>query len=259
MASTIQNVVGADNKHRALAQPLSRAYLPAMGIVRGLLLTSVLLVAPAAVHADGAPTSAYVARLRIQALLESLNAELLSHDSATATLQRWCDERGLAPGQTIVARRVTDQAAQPDAEVLAALQAAPGEQIGYRRVDLTCGPVVLSRAQNWYRPGRLTPQMNARLQTTQTPFGVVVRDLGYTRRTLSATTLYHPLAEGWRRGGPTGAQALGDVAAPDIVLRHRAVLIDGTGVPFSVVVENYTAATLMEPPRSEGRGQSRLR
>ncbi len=51
------------------------------------------------------------------ALLQTLNADLLSHDSATLTLDGWCARRALAPaGSKIVAERLTgqDKPATPD-------------------------------------------------------------------------------------------------------------------------------------------------
>ena len=187
-----------------------------------------------------------LAALRAQALLATLNAELLSHASATATLQAWCDARGLAPGARIVAqRRHEDGDPAPGPEVRAALNAGPDETLVWRGVALACGDHVLSVADNWYRPGRLTAEMNRRLAETDTPFGVVVADLHFTRRTLSATQLYHPLGEAWPAPGARPAGAAG--AVPPIVLVHRAVLSDAAGVPFSLVTENYTAETLAEP------------
>ena len=179
--------------------------------------------------------------LRAQALLATLNAELLSRDSATATLQRWCELRGLAPGQPIVARRQAGPPVEPGPEVLAALGAAPGEAIRHRRVSLTCGAHVLSIADNWYRPSRLTPEMNRALADTETPFGVVVAPLGFRRRTLSVDVLFQPLPEGWEAGGDIPA---GSPAIPDHILRHRAVLTDASGAPFSVVEETYTSAAI---------------
>ena len=110
---------------------------------------------------------------------------------------------------------------------------------------LACGSHVLSEADNWYRPARLTADMNSRLETTDTPFGVVVRDLKFHRRTLDVRWLFHPLEARPRRG------AGGLLAIPHAVLRHRAVLADGEGAPFSLVVETYTGEVLAfeaQPP-----------
>ena len=59
--------------------------------------------------ANAAPPSwpdTFTARLEALALLQTLNADLLSHDSATATLQRWCESHQLAPHPHITASQV---------------------------------------------------------------------------------------------------------------------------------------------------------
>src|SRR6266700_3034018 len=57
-----------------------------------------------------APTwpDTFVARVEAVALLQTLNANLLSHDSATLTLEHWCDVHRLASPARIVAVRVPD-------------------------------------------------------------------------------------------------------------------------------------------------------
>ena len=112
----------------------------------------------------------FVARLEALALLESLNADLLSHDGATLTLERWCADHRLADPARIVAERVHNVDKPASAEVRAALDVKPDEPLGYRRVRLKCGEHVLSEADNWYVPARLSPEMNHTLETTDTPF-----------------------------------------------------------------------------------------
>jgi hypothetical protein len=184
----------------------------------------------------------FVARLQAMARLESLNAELLSHPSATATLQAFCDRHGARPGLKVAARRLpgVDKPAGPD--VRRDLQAGPDTALRYRRVALTCGEVVLSQADNWYRPDRLTPEMNRLLDETETPFGVAAAPLAYRRVTLSAELLFRPLPEGWEEQPPEANAA--PVATPPEVLRHRAVLIGQDGVPISLVVETYSSSLL---------------
>lgn len=169
-------------------------------------------------------------------LVAQLNADLLSHDSATATLQRWCAVRRLADPPTIVARRVLGENKPADAEVRGLLHAAPGEPIRYRRVALACGDHVLSNADNWYRPGALTAQMNAELGATDHPFGAVVKPLEFHRQTLSAAVLY----------------AADDQAPPAAVIRHKALLETPDGTPFSLVVETYAKAVLDAGPEGPG-------
>lgn len=150
--------------------------------------------------------------------VEALSARLLASHSATAVLQEICDRR--APGERVRAERLPPGPEAP-AWVREAL-AASGEAIRHRRVRLMCGPEVLSVADNWFVPGRLTPEMNATLETTDTPFGVAVRSLDYRRRTLSVCYL------------DDGAG----------VLEHKAVLV-ADGVPFSLVLETYAAVAVL--------------
>jgi hypothetical protein len=183
----------------------------------------------AALLALAAPAALADARLAgARSLVVALEADLLSHASATETLQRWCAARHLADPATIVAERVTGANKPADAEVRALLRAAPGEPIRYRRVALACGGHVLSNADNWYRPAALTEAMNRELDATDHPFGLVVKPLGFHRETLDATVLM--------------AQATRDV--PANVIRNRAVLETPDGTPFSLVVETYTRAVL---------------
>jgi hypothetical protein len=69
-------------------------------------------------------------------------------------------------------------------------------------VRLTCGDRVLSEADNWYVPARLTPEMNRVLDTTDTAFGRAVQPLNFRRRTLSAKLLWSLLPPGWEMGAP---------------------------------------------------------
>jgi hypothetical protein len=104
--------------------------------------------------------NSFAGRLEALALLETLNADLLAHDSATLTLERWCADHRLADPARIVAERVSGADKPASAEVRAALDAKPDEPLSYRRVRLKCGGHVLSEADNWYVPSRLTPEMN---------------------------------------------------------------------------------------------------
>jgi len=154
--------------------------------------------------------------------LHAFEARLEANPSATAVLQGWCDAH--APGSRIVARQVQSRFVPLPEAARQALAIKPGESARYRRVQLICAGQVLSNADNWYLPGKLTDAMNATLDTTRTPFGVVAAALHFTRRNL--TTRYLP------RGGQD-------------VLRHSAVLITDRGEPFSFVVETYTKAILV--------------
>ena len=189
----------------------------------------------------------FVARVEALALLQTLNAELLSHDSATLTLEHWCDVHHLASPPRIVAARVPGIDKAPSAEQRRELGVAPTDPVRYRRVKLLCGAVMLSEADNWYVPGRLTPEMNKLLDTTDVPFGRVVQPLHFQRHTLSATLLWRPLPDGWEMSPIAPRDGAGDLFIPPKLLEHRAVLTLPDGTPFSEVVETYTENILGFP------------
>lgn len=190
-----------------------------------------------------------VARIEALALVETLNADLLSHDSATLTLDRWCADHHMATPATVTAERVRGVDKPASAEIRAALQVDAATPVAYRSVRLRCGALVLSEADNWYVPGRLAPAMNQALESSDIAFGRAVQALHFARHTLSAELLWSPLPAGWEMQGlpATGSGAL---AIPHHVLEHRAVLTTPDGRPFSLVVEDYTEAVLAFSPPS---------
>jgi hypothetical protein len=215
-----------------------------LGMALTLLLTTAIVSA-----AEPAPwPDSLVGRLEALALLESLNADLLAHDSATLTIERWCADHQLADPARIVAERVSGADKPASAEVREALNVQPDEPLGYRRVRLKCGDYVLSEADNWYVPARLTPAMNHVLETTDTPFGKAVAALHFRRHTLSADLLWRPLPKGWEMRATPAPKEAGALTIPDRVLEHRAVLSTPDGEPFSEVVETYTCEVLAFPP-----------
>jgi hypothetical protein len=186
-----------------------------------------------------------MSRVEALALLETLNADLLSNNSATLTLEHWCDIHHLASPATIKAARVADVDKSVSSEQRQELHVSPTEPVRYRRVQLKCGTFVLSEADNWYVPSRLTPEMNKLLDTSDTPFGKAVLGLHFQRRTLSAKLLWRPLLEGWEMNASSASAAVDPM--PAILLEHRAVLILPDGTPFSEVVESYTSEVLGFP------------
>ncbi len=194
-----------------------------------------------------------LARIEAQALLETLNADLLSHDSATLTLERWCGAHHLAPEARIRAELVRGQDKALTPAERQAFGFAADETLRYRRVRLSCGGLVLSEADNWYVPRLLTPAMNRLLDETDTPFGRVALPLGFVRHTLAADLLWHPLPDGWDQA-PLPADAAGTLPIPQAILQHRAVLHTRDGVPFCAVVETYQRAMFAFPLPSRSLG-----
>lgn len=205
---------------------------------------STVLGAPG-VRADpaGPWPATYLGRFEALAVVEGLNARLLASRSATATLEGWCAEHGMAAPPRLAAnlQRGADKPASE--ETRRRLNAGPDTLLRYRQVKLACGDHVLSEADNWYVPERLTPEMNRLLETTDMPFGRAVQALGTTRQTIGAELLWQPLPHGWDQAPPPAATC-GDLAIPDHLFRHRAVLFTAERVPFAEVVETYGAAIL---------------
>lgn len=189
-----------------------------------------------------APNAGNLARAQVLALVQTLNADLLSHDSATLTLERWCSAHRLAEPARIVARRMRDAVKPIPPDLRARLAVDAGVPLRYRRVQLVCGEHVLSEADNWYVPSRLTAEMNQRLDSSDEPFGKVVRALGFQRRTLAADLLWSPLPSGWEMDTPSAESA--SLRIPPALLRHEAVLYTAAQQPFSAVVETYTNQVL---------------
>jgi len=212
-------------------------------IALGSLAAFAAVVAPV-VQAREPIADDVASRTQVLALLQTLNADLLSHPSATLTLERWCSDHALAPEAKIVAHRVTgdDKALPDDGRTLLGIGA--DEPVRYRRVQLACGDHVLSEADNWYVPSRLTPEMNHTLDSSDQPFGKVVQGLHFRRQTISADLLWSPLPKGWEMGAPLPPAQRGPLAIPHDVLRHRAVLFDPANAPFSLVVETYTSEVI---------------
>lgn len=188
-------------------------------------------------------------RLAAVAVVETLNAEILAGRSATLVLEKWCLDHGLSGGAEakIVAQAVKGADKPIGAEQRQRLQISADEPVRFRHVRLICGNNVLSEADNWYVPSRLTAEMNRQLDETDAPFGKVVRGLEPYRQTFFAKLLWHPLAEGWETGPlPDGAE--GRLDMPDALFEHKAVLFSKDHLPFSEVDEVYQRHLLDFPP-----------
>jgi chorismate-pyruvate lyase len=150
------------------------------------------------------------------ALLEAL---LARHDSATLALEDWCRGQGIADPR-VVAQVIHGNSAEPQG-LREQLGVHIDEALRLRQVRLTCGKLTLSRASNWYVPSRLTPQMNAALESTTSPFGKIAAPLRFRREMIES-----------RRGtAPDCPQ--------DTKLFQRALLRLPGGQPLALVAECY--------------------
>jgi len=185
-----------------------------MHVARSVVAGAALALTLAMATAAQAPTA--------PALMQALNDELLASRSATQTLEAWCSDHHLAAQPRMVARLVTNTDKPATAEQRQRLHVTSTDVVKFRHVRLQCGSRVLSEADNWYVPGRLSEDMNHLLETTDTPFGTVVRPLEPYRETLAVTMFW-----------------TGRAAPPEALFAHRAVLFTRDHVPFSEVYEVY--------------------
>ncbi len=179
-------------------------------------------------------------RLEALALMETLNATLLASNSATKTLEDWCAAHHMAADAKIHAHLLRDVQKPISAEQRRRLDIGPDEPVIYRRVELTCGDHILSQADNWYVPRRLTPAMDSALAATDIPFGRAVEGLHPHRQTFAVTVLWHPLAEGWEMAPAPADHPDSELTVPPLLFEHHAVLYAADGTPISEVDESYT-------------------
>lgn len=154
---------------------------------------------------------------------QALNAQLLASRSATMTLETWCRDHHLADDPRIVARSIAGAQKPPTPDQRRRLDVGANDEVKYRHVELRCGSRVLSDADNWYVPARLTAEMNRQLDTTDTPFGKAVAPLEPIRETFAVRWLWTDSSQ----------------PMPPAIFEHRAVLYTKDHRPFSEVDEVY--------------------
>ena len=197
------------------------------------------LAGPAAAMPD-----TFLARIETLASIETLNAEILASSSATRALEHWCEVHAMAPDPKVHAELVRGDDRPLDDAGRQRLGLASGETVKYRHVRLTCGGHMLSEADNWYVPSRLTPEMNHVLETTDTPFGKAVASLHFTRQTFAVDGVWSPLPDDWQIRPPAPDHPAAQLAIPRILFTHHAVLHDAANRAFSEVAEHYTRELL---------------
>ncbi len=217
-----------------------------------------LLIAggPAPALEPGSRPDDCLTRLDVANLLLDLNLALLHSRSATLVLEAWCRDHAMAAEPRIVADRVQTPGKPPSAEQLQRLRVSDASQLRHRSVALRCGAHVLSKADNWYVPERLSADMNRVLETTDTPFGKVVADLQPRRRTIQVQTLWSPMPAGWtctRFDLPP--DKLNPLEIPAALFQVSALLEAADGQPISEVNEVYQGALLdFTAPAHRGDG-----
>ena len=207
-----------------------------------MIVAAFLVLRASASTQPASPVSVTPAsRLDAFAAIQALSAEILGSQSATATLESWCRDHHLADTPRIVARLVPGVHRTPSREQLRRLDVGAERDVSYRRVRLQCGTHILSEADNWYVPARLTAEMNRSLETSDTPFGRVVASLQPYRRTFAVKVLW---SDGTR-------------PIPGSLFEHDAVLYTRDAKPFSEVSEVYRRDLLDFAPAGDAAAAER--
>ena len=161
------------------------------------------------------------------ATLDQFEAKLAEHDSATVALGEWCAVRQIAsPAQITVSDRRQVSSNDPPAKMRRLLGIETRDRFTMRHVHLDCGGKTLSIAWNWYVPSRLTPEMNAALESSTTPFGKIAAPLRFRR--VAVETVKGPAEN----------------CPAETISTHLARLVLPDGKPLAYLVECYTAANL---------------
>jgi chorismate-pyruvate lyase len=217
--------------------------------VAGLCIFSATVL-PSRLHAQTAPIwpDTFLARVEALALVETLNATLLAARSATFTLDQWCAEHKLSSETKIHAQLIRGVERPLTAEQRQRLEIDEREPVKFRHVELKCGERMLSEADNWYVPSRLTAGMNTVLDTTDTPFGRAVAALKPFRRTFAVDILWKPLADDWEMHPLPADHPHQPLTIPAQLFQHRALVITPDLKPIAEVAETYTSENLAFAP-----------
>ena len=210
-------------------------------------------------------------RLVLATLINEFSNRILTHHSSTATIENWLQENHMAHALPLHIKHIAPETFPPKTHneaieahpaacppvLCAALNVTPSlsdSSLAYRKIHLFAEGRVFCIADNWYRPDVLTPSMRTQLETTDIPFGRVVRPLGFFRRILEHRVLWSPLPQGWQRVLFQHYNAQQEKEAPLLPVPHNlfeytAILHTHNGVPFSALVETYTSEILNIPFR----------
>lgn len=229
---------------------LTAKHLPSL---RACLAAALAFATVGAAHAAdvAAWPDNYLSRLQALALLQTVNANILASTSATLTLEQWCGDHAMSSKAKVTAHLQRGIVKEATAAQRERLQVGADTAVKYRRVQLYCGDHLLSEADNWYVPDRLSAAMNRLLDETDTPFGKAVLPLAPYRRTFATKMLWSPLPDKWETSlAPVAAAVPGaTLEIPAALFEHSAVLYTGAHLPFSEVRETYQRGLLdFSPP-----------
>jgi len=159
-------------------------------------------------------------------LMRSLSERLLSANSVTEEIERWCCERGISHGRLIATCARDAKAKFLDEESLEAMQGNAHAEPEFRCVQLATEGVAVVDALNWYFPANLTPEICEALRNSSVPFGRAIRTLRPKRRTFFVKQ-------------STAAQIASSRDQTETAFEHRAIVLREDGVPVAVVHERF--------------------
>jgi hypothetical protein len=186
---------------------------------------------------------AFVERVEALALLQTLNADLLSHDSATQTLERWCGDHRLASPPRSSRSGCRASSRRPHPQQRAELQVGPTEQVRYRRVRLRCGALVLVGSRQLVCAVAIDGADERPAGVHQHAVWQSCAAAAFSAPHLVRYAAMAAAAQGWEMQRAASGDAT-PFQVPDKVLEHRAVLVSPDGMPISEVVETYTGNVL---------------
>lgn len=188
-----------------------------------------------------------------------LSERIVRADSSTDELERWCREHAIGDGRIVaLCARYAIPEALDDRDLEALYPRNARGQTTFRRVRLTSGGIVVADAVNWYFADNLTTEMREKLETTNVPFGRVIKPLKPKRRTfLVRRCTPEQLADA--RANPAGiafehrAVVYGEDDAPLALLHERFRIVLVPGVPERVrILELAAAGVVRIPERHDG-------
>jgi hypothetical protein len=186
----------------------------------------------------------------VTTLINDFMTLLRNNASATAALEQWCESRLQAFGSPAQARVIAEcdrLATKPlNAVSRARLEVSPTEPINFRHVRLCCLGRTLLEADNWYVPSRLTQAMNYSLETTDMPFGRVVRTLNFNRTILNSNRLLSTHATDPTNRDQQQARREQNIDS-ETVVEDQALIRRSDGVVISFVIESYKHDLLTFP------------
>ncbi|WP_207460481.1 hypothetical protein [Azospirillum sp. SYSU D00513] len=158
------------------------------------------------------------------ARVRQLSDRIVAGRTATGALFIWCNENGISTGAIRAVTLKRRPSHVVGRKIARALNVSLYDAVGYRRVQLLRGEVLLSQASNWFIPSSLPDEIRNTLEHEDLPFGTVVAPLNPFRRTFKVRTLL-PIED--RPNSPTP------------VLEHEAVVYSEAGMPLAFVRERY--------------------